>query len=84
MIFTLLLLIFAFILQGIINVLPVVTIPTDWVSAVYYYWAIGNSFSYVFPVNALLFWLGVVLVFEVSILSFGMFGWLIRKIPGVS
>jgi len=84
MIVTLFLNFIALFLTGILNVLPLGAIPTQWVSAVYGFWAFANSFSYVFPVSALLFWLSIVLVFNLSVLTFKLFNWLIRKIPGVS
>jgi len=71
-------------LQGIVGFLPSGTVPTQWVSAVYSIWAYANEFSYVFPVSTLLFWLGVVLAFNVAVMVFKLFNWIIRKIPGVS
>jgi hypothetical protein len=84
MIVTLFLNSIAFLLNGIISFFPLGTIPTQWVSAVYQIWAYGNSFSYVFPVSAILFWLGIVLAFNAAVLGFKLFSWIIRKVPGIS
>lgn len=73
-----------FLLQGILSLLPTIPVPAQWVTAVYQIWSYGNSFSYVFPVQAVLFWLSIVLAFNAAVLVFKLFNWLIRKIPGIS
>jgi len=84
MIITLILNLFAFLLGGIISILPNGAIPTQWVTAVYALWSYGVQFQYVFPTRSLLFWLSAVLVFNVAVAVFKLFNWIIRKIPGIS
>jgi hypothetical protein len=57
------------------------TIPSQWISGVYYAWNAVNAFSFIVPVQTLAWCLGIAMVFHLSILAFKLFHWVITKIP---
>jgi len=84
MIFTFLLNIPAYLIAVILSVLPAGSpAPAAWVSGVYTIWGDINAFSFIVPVNTLLFCLGIAMIFHLSILGFKVFHWIITKIPFV-
>lgn len=84
MIFEFLLSIPAYILQALLGVLPTGgSVPTEWISAVSTMWGYVNAFSFIVPINTLLWALGIALTFHLAILGFKLFHWIITKIPFV-
>jgi len=82
MIFSFLLSIPAYLIQAIIGLLPAgSSAPTEWVNAVYMIWSNINAFSFIVPVNTLVWCLGIALTFHLAILLFKLFHWVITKIP---
>jgi len=68
---------------GILSLVPSGHLPAQISSAILYFWGIGNSFSYVFPVATLLEALLLVVGFELALLVWHILNWLLRKIPGI-
>jgi len=82
MIFNFLISIPAYLLQALISLLPTGgTIPVEWISAVQLIWGYINAFSFIVPVETLLWAVGIAMIFHISILTFKMFHWIITKIP---
>jgi len=82
MIFNFLISIPAYLLQALISLLPSGgSIPTEWVESIHLIWGYVNSFSFLVPVQTLLWAVGIAMVFHVSILGFKLFHWIITKIP---
>jgi len=82
MIFTWLFSIPAYLIQAVIDFLPVGgSLPTEWINGVYTVWGDINAFSFIVPVSTLLRVLTLALAFHVSILGFKLFHWIITKIP---
>jgi len=74
----------AYLLQMLFLILPDGgTIPTEWINAVYTIWSYINAFSFIVPVDTLLWCLGIAMVFHLAILGFKVFHWIITKIPFV-
>jgi len=67
----------------ITNFLPTGNLPSEISTAIDYLWAIGNSFSYVIPIDTLLQALLLVLAFDLALLLWHFINWIIRKIPGM-
>jgi len=71
-----------YLLQAVISLLPTGEgVPIEWTSAVYSIWAYINEFSFIVPVNTLLWALGIALTFHLSIFGFRAVHWIITKIP---
>jgi len=68
-------------LNFLLSLLPVGVLPTAIATAVGYFWGVLNSFSFVFPVGALLGALLLVLSFDIAMLLWHIIQWVIRKIP---
>lgn len=84
MIFTFLLNIPAYLIAVVLALLPNGSgAPTEWVNGVYTIWADVNAFSFIVPVQTLLFCLGIAMIFHLAILGFKLFHWIITKIPFV-
>jgi len=82
MIFSFLISIPAFLLQALISVLPDGgEIPTEFVEGVAEIWGYINAFSFIVPIDTLLWCLGIAMFFHVAIFSFKAFHWIITKIP---
>jgi len=74
----------AYLLQFIVGVLPAgQQVPTEWTSAVFKVWSYINSFSFIFPVDTLLWCLGIAMTFHLAIFTFHAVQWIIRHIPGI-
>jgi len=73
MILTLLLNLFYTLLLDLLNVLPVGSLPFQIGDAVNYFWYALNSFSFIFPVAALLQCLVLVLVFDAGMMQWRCF-----------
>lgn len=74
----------AYIIQAMISVLPDGSaLPVEWVNAVYSIWSYVNSFSFIVPVNTLLFCLGISLTMHFGVFAWEALNWVIRKIPGM-
>jgi len=74
----------AYILQAMVSPLPEGgSTPVEWVSAVYSIWSYVNSFSYIVPVNTLLFCLGIAMTMHLVVFAWDAIHWVIRKIPGM-
>jgi len=58
--------------------------PPEWVSSVYLIWSYIDSFSFIVPVDTLLWCLGVAMVFHLSIFLYHALSWLLKKIPGMN
>lgn len=84
MIITLLLNIAYSFIDGLILLLPVGSLPTQFMTAVNYFWGIFNSFSYIIPVQTLFEALLIVLAFDLVLLGWRFLNWIIRKLPGVN
>jgi len=67
----------------LLGLLPTGHLPADVATAITYFWYVVNSFSYVFPVGALLSALLVILAFDLAMLLWKMINWIIKKIPGM-
>lgn len=67
----------------LLNLLPTGSLPSGISTAISYFWAIVNSFSYVFPVSTLLAAFLVLLAFDLAVLLWHLLQWILRKIPGV-
>jgi len=75
----------AFLVNGVISLLPASTgVPTEWTSAVYKMWSYVNAFSFIVPVGTLVFCLGTIMGFYLIIYGWDAAMWLLRKIPGVN
>jgi len=82
MIFQFLFSIPAYLVQALVSLLPDGgTLPTEWTNAVYTMWGYVNAFSFIVPIDTLLWALGVAVAFHVSIFTFKTFNWIINKIP---
>jgi len=82
MIFNFFLSIPAYLIGALISILPDGgTVPQEWVSAVSSMWNYVEAFSFVVPIETLLWCLGIALTFHISILGFKLFHWIITKIP---
>lgn len=82
MIFDWLLSIPAYLLEGIIGLLPAGgTMPTEWVQGVYTVWGDMNAFSFIVPVNTLISVLALALTFHIAVFTFKAVHWIITKIP---
>lgn len=74
----------AYLLQVLVAILPDgATVPQEWVNAVYQIWSYANAFSFIVPVQTLLWALGIALTFHVGVLTFKIIHWIITKIPFV-
>jgi len=72
----------AYLLQAVFTLLPAgAPAAPEWVSSVYLIWSYINSFSFIVPVNTLVFCLGIAIVFHLSIFGFKAIHWIITKIP---
>lgn len=68
---------------SLLGLLPTGHIAQAILDAVGYFWAIGNSFSYILPMDTFLAAVIAVMAFEVFVLLWSLLGWIIRKIPGM-
>jgi len=74
----------AYVLQAVVSILPNgQTVPAEWTAAVFTVWGYVNSFSFIFPVDTLLWCLGVAMTFHLAIFSFHIFMWIVKRIPGI-
>jgi len=72
----------AYLILIVVNLLPNgQSVPQEWVSAVYSIWSYANAFSFIVPVDTLLWALGIALTFHISIIGFKIIHWIITKIP---
>jgi len=72
----------AYLIQQLIQVLPDGgAVPEEWVEAVYQIWAYVNMFSFIVPVDTLVWCLGIAISFHITILGIKVFNWVISKIP---
>lgn len=71
-------------LTGLTNLLPTGHISSSILDSVTYFWGVGNSFSYIIPMDTLLSAVLLVVTFEGLLLLWSIIGWIIRKIPGMS
>lgn len=82
MIFTFLISIPAYLIQAVVNFLPAgQAVPSEWISAVHSIWSYIEAFSFILPVDVMLWCLGVALGFHLAIFGFKVFHWIITKIP---
>lgn len=73
-----------YMIQLLVSILPNgQSVPVEWVSAVYSIWGYINAFSFIVPVNTLVFCLGIALTFHIGVLTFKIIHWIITKIPFV-
>jgi len=71
-----------FILTALISIVPTGGgIPTEFVSAVHSIWGYVESFSFIVPVQTLLWCLTITLTFEAGVFVFQAFNWLLKKLP---
>jgi len=72
----------AFLLLGFLNFLPNGgTFPAEWTEAVYTIYGYINAFSFIVPVDTLLWCLGIAMTYHLAVLGFKVFHWAITKIP---
>jgi len=79
--------IFLNIITGIIsffvNLLPDGgAIPTSWISGVYTIWSNINAFSFIVPVDVLLYCLGIAMAFHLFQFGWNLFHWIFGMIRG--
>jgi len=67
----------------LLDILPTGAFSSGFQSAISYFMGVLNSFSYIFPVAALVEALAVALVFDGAILFWHLIQWVIRKVPGM-
>jgi len=72
----------ASLIRGIINLLPAGGVfPVEWTEAVHDIWQNINAFSFIVPVDTLLWCLGIAMTYHLAIIGFKIFHWIITKIP---
>lgn len=82
MISTFLLTILYFFINGMLGLLPTAGVfSTEWLQAVYTFWAMVNAFSFIVPVQALLTALSIALAFHLAVFLWKVTHWIITKIP---
>lgn len=67
----------------LLGLLPTGDLPTEISSAIMYFFAVANQFTYVFPVYTLIQAIIVVLIFDGVVLLWQAINWIIRKVPGM-
>jgi len=83
MIITLILNTFYFLLDRMVSLLPIGSLPVAISSSFAYFMGLLNSFSFFIPVDTLLQAAGVILVFDGALIIWYFVNWVIRKIPGM-
>jgi len=83
MITTFILTIFSSFLNFLVGFLPTGSIPQGFTDAVSYFFGALNAFSYIFPVSTLFTCLLLYLAFDLAVLLWHLFNWVIKKIPGM-
>jgi len=75
----------AFLVQGIITLLPASTgIQSEWVNALYTMWNYVNAFSFIIPVATFVFCIGTLMTYYLIVYGWDALNWILRKIPGVN
>jgi len=70
-------------LSTLLGFFPTGSISQSILDSISYLWGIGNSFSYVIPMDTFLQAIVLVMAFEVFVLLWSIVGWIIRKVPGM-
>jgi len=68
-------------LNGLINLLPVGSIPTGIGDSLTYIVGVMNTFNWFFPLDTLFTVLGITVGFELVVVSYHFIMWILRKIP---
>lgn len=75
----------AYFLQSIIMLLPQSSgVPTEWIESLYTMWGYVNAFSFIVPVNTIVFCLSTIMGYYLIVFGFDLIAWLLKKIPGVN
>jgi len=64
--------IFYAVIAFFIGLLPIIAVPADWANALVLIWGYLQSFSFLFPVAALVSVLSVALTFHLALLSYDL------------
>lgn len=83
MITTFLLNIFFSLVNALLGVLPVGSLPSGVSSSITSIWGYVNAFSYVIALDTFLQVLALVVAFDLVVLLWHIIQWIIRKIPGM-
>jgi len=83
MIFTIILNIINAFISYFIQLLPIgATFPTTWTTGIYTIWSYINAFSFIVPVDTLLYALGIALTFHLFIFGWNFLHWIYGLIRG--
>lgn len=74
--------IFIAFVNAVLSVLPVVALPTGWISAILLIWGYVNALNFLFPVSTLLDVLLIGLSFQVIIMLLRFTIWIIGVVRG--
>lgn len=69
-----------YLVRSLINIIPAGGgVPSEFTSALHTMWGYVQSFSFILPVNTILWCIGVTIAFEVGIFLWGATNWLLKR-----